>query len=193
MEDDGLECVLKGEGFGAVTLVEDVAVQGFEDCDILFAIPLHGFRPAIPCVFGRLAVVALHDAEPLAPCVEAVAAREFGRETAGFLAERGEVEILEVGPDEPGGGQGIKKGWKSYPWIELSDCRGVEAQAVVRHEERGRREQREAVFDLPRPKRKGLPGKEVLRAEAMDGGGFVKKPVRFDVEEQGGRFRGGNP
>ena len=193
MEDDLLELVLKGEGFGAVTLVEDVAVQGFEDFNVLFTVPLHVFRPAGPCVFGHLAVIALHDAEPLAPCVEAVAAREFGRETAGLLAELREVEVLEVGPDEPRGGQGIEQPGKKQAWVELSDRRGVEAQAIVRHEERDSREQFEAVLDLPRPKRKGLPGEEVLRADAVDGGCFIEKPVRFDVEQQSRRLWGGNP
>ena len=193
MEDDGLELVLKGEGFGAVTLVEDVAVQGFEDFNVLFTIPLHVFRPLIPCVFGRLAVIALHDAEPLAPCVEAVAAREFGRKAAGLLAELREVEVLEVGPDEPRGGQGIEQPGKEQAWVEFLDSRDVEAQAVVGNEERGRREQLEAVLNPARPKRKGLPGKEVLRADAVDGGCFIEKPVRFDVEQQGGRLWGGNP
>ena len=185
MEDDGLELVLKGEGFGAVTLVEDVAVQSFEDFNVLFTISLHVFRPAGPCVFGRLAVIALHDAEPLAPCVEAVAPGEAGREAAGLLAECGEVEVLEVGPDEPRGGQGVEQPGEAQVWVELSDCRGVEAQAVVRHEERGSREQPEAVHNLPRPERKGLPREEVLRAEAVDGGGFVQQAVGFDVEQQG--------
>ena len=152
MEDDGLELVLKGEGFGAVTLVEDVAVQGFEDFNVLFTIPLHVFRPLIPCVFGRLAVSALHDAEPLAPCVEAVAAREFGRKAAGLLAELREVEVLEVGPDEPRGGQGIEQPGKEQAWVEFLDSRDVEAQAVVGNEEPGLAEQAKAVFDLPRPK-----------------------------------------
>ena len=77
--------------------------------------------------------------------------------------------------------------------VRVSNSRDVEAQAVVGNEERVLAEQGKAVFDLPRPKRKGLPGKEVLRADAVDGGGFIKKPVRFDVEEQGGRLRGGYP
>ena len=152
MEDDGLELVLKCEGFGAVTLVEDVAVQGFEDFNVLFAVPLHVFRPAGPCVFGHLAVIALHDAEPLAPCVEAVAAREFGRKAAGLLAELREVEVLEVGPDEPRGGQGIEQPGKEQAWVEFLDSRDVEAQAVVGNEERGRREQLEAVLNPARPK-----------------------------------------
>lgn len=91
------------------------------------------------------------------------------------------------------GGQGIEQPGKAQAWVEFLDSRGVEAQAVVRHEERGLAKQGKAVLDLPRPERKGLPGEEVLRAKAMDGAGFVEQAVRFDVEEQGGRFRGGNP
>ena len=77
--------------------------------------------------------------------------------------------------------------------MEFLDSRDVEAQAVVGNEERGRREQLEAVLNPARPKRKGLPGKEVLRADAVDGGCFIEKPVRLDVEQQGGRLWGGNP
>ena len=81
-----------------------------------------------------------------------MAAREFGRKAAGLLAELREVEVLEVGPDEPRGGQGIEQPGKEQAWVEFLDSRDVEAQAVVGNEEPGLAEQAKAVFDLPRPK-----------------------------------------
>lgn len=126
------------------------------------------------------------------PRLKAVFAKKGRGKAAALPAQKGEVHLLQVRPDEPGRGERVEHGGQGRDTVmKLPDRRGVEAQAVVRHQQRSRGQQFQPRTNLLRAKRKDFPGEKVLGAYAVNGGEVVQQAVSFNVEEQGRGFEGG--